>query len=244
MTVLLPKQDNADERFISSEDSGISPDESPIPSEGILVSPDAQGKAKVYPVSKTREIAQIALCIAILAVCAWVTIPLGAIPITLQMFAITFALVLLPPKAFITAIAGYLLLGAVGLPVFSGMRGGIGVLLGPTGGYLWGYFIGGALGALLMQMLYKALQVPLRNGVPMLKRPEDRKKSLLIAFAGSAVYILTAYALAWAWFMVVSEVGPWASFLATVAPFILLDAAKVVLAAISAQAVLRAINHT
>lgn len=190
---------------------------------------------------QTRTLAQVALCIAIMAVCAWVTIPLGAIPITLQMFAISFALVLLPPKAFIAAVAGYLVLGALGVPVFSGMRGGFGVLLGPTGGYLWGYFIGGTLATLTMQQLYKAAHVTLREGVPVLKTSQDRKRSLGIAFVGSAIYIVTAYALAWAWFMVVAQVGPVASFLSTVAPFILLDAIKVVIAAMSAQAVLRAL---
>lgn len=190
---------------------------------------------------QTRTLAQVALCIAIMAVCAWVTIPLGAIPITLQMFAISFALVLLPPKAFIAAVAGYLVLGALGVPVFSGMRGGFGVLLGPTGGYLWGYFIGGTLATLTMQQLYKAAHVTLREGVPVLKTSQDRKRSLGIAFVGSAIYIVTAYALAWAWFMVVAQVGPVASFLSTVAPFILLDAIKVAIAAMSAQAVLRAL---
>lgn len=190
---------------------------------------------------QTRTLAQVALCIAIMAVCAWVTIPLGAIPITLQMFAISFALVLLPPKAFIAAVAGYLVLGALGVPVFSGMRGGFGVLLGPTGGYLWGYFIGGTLATLTMQQLYKAAHVTLREGVPVLKTSQDRKRSLGIAFVGSAIYIVTAYALAWAWFMVVAQVGPVASFLSTVVPFILLDAIKVVIAAMSAQAVLRAL---
>lgn len=203
----------------------------------ISLGDSAQSKAGF----QTKTLAQIALCIAIMAVCAWVTIPLGAIPITLQMFALTFALVLLPPKAYIAAVAGYLVLGALGLPVFSGMRGGFGVLLGPTGGYLWGYLVGGTLATLTMQQLYKAAHVSLRDGVPLLKTSQDRKRSLGVAFVGSAIYIIVSYALAWAWFMVVAQVGPLASFASTVAPFILLDAAKVVIAAMSAQAVLRAL---
>lgn len=203
--------------------------------------PAANAPVKTKAVFQTRTLAQIALCIAIMAVCAWVTIPLGAIPITLQMFALTFALVVLPPKAYIAAVAGYLLLGALGLPVFSGMRGGIGVLLGPTGGYLWGYLVGGTIATLVMHKLYKTMNVSLRDGVPLLKSAQDRKRSLGIAFVGSAIYISVSYGLAWAWFMVVAEVGPLASFMSTVAPFILLDAAKVVIAAMSAQAVLRAL---
>ena len=92
--------------------------------------------------SRTRTIAYVAMTIAIIAVSAWVTVPIGPVPFTLQMFAVTFALLILKPKQAISAIAGYLALGAIGVPVFSGMRGGIGVLMGPTGGFLWGYLIG------------------------------------------------------------------------------------------------------
>lgn len=96
---------------------------------------------------RTRSVVFVGLTIAIMAVSAWVVVPLGPIPFTLQMFAITFAIVVLSPKEAIAAITGYLLLGAVGVPVFSGMRGGIGVLAGPTGGFLWGYLFGVAAAA-------------------------------------------------------------------------------------------------
>ena len=83
--------------------------------------------------SRTRSIAFVGLTIAVMAVSAWVTIPLGPVPFTLQMFAMAFAVVVLTPREAIAAIAGYLALGAVGVPVFSGMRGGIGVLAGRYG---------------------------------------------------------------------------------------------------------------
>ena len=93
--------------------------------------------------SRSRMVAFTALSIAIIAVSAWVTVPFGPVPFTLQMFAVSFAILVLEPKQAIAAIAGYLVLGAIGVPLFSGMRGGIGVLLGPTGGFLWGYLIRG-----------------------------------------------------------------------------------------------------
>ena len=99
-------------------------------------------RTKTSASARTRSVAFVGLTIAIMAVSAWVTVPLGPVPFTLQMFAITFAIVVLRPKEAIAAIAGYLLLGAVGVPVFSGMRGGLGVLAGPTGGFLWGYLLG------------------------------------------------------------------------------------------------------
>ena len=74
-------------------------------------------------------------------------------PFTLQMFAMAFAIVVLTPREALAAIAGYLALGAVGVPVFSGMRGGVGVLAGPTGGFIWGFFFGVAAAVLLLHVV-------------------------------------------------------------------------------------------
>ncbi|NHM14867.1 biotin transporter BioY [Xiamenia xianingshaonis] len=192
--------------------------------------------------SRTRAMARVALCIAIIAVSAWVTIPLGAVPVTLQIFAVAFAIVVLPPKECLAAIAGYELLGAVGLPVFSGMRGGIGVLLGPTGGYLWGYLVGAALALVVLAALRRALGVPMRDGRPVLKTSQVRQRNLVASIAASLAYVAVAYVCGWAWFMAVMHVGPLESFLATVAPFVIIDLVKVVAAALCAQAVLRAVR--
>ena len=78
--------------------------------------------------SRTRSIAFVALTIALLGVSAWVSIPIGPVMLTLQMFAVMFAIMVLTPKQCMASIAGYLALGAIGLPMFSGMRGGIGML--------------------------------------------------------------------------------------------------------------------
>ena len=89
-----------------------------------------------------RQVARCGVCIALLAVSAWITVPLGPVPFTMQ----TFVLALLPQvmrtrDALFTVVV-YLLLGAVGVPVFSGFQAGLGVLLGPTGGYLMGFAAG------------------------------------------------------------------------------------------------------
>ena len=110
-------------------------------------------KALTETSSRTRTIAFTALSIAIIAVSAWITVPIGPIPFTLQMFAVTLAIIVLAPRQAIAAIAGYLVLGAIGVPVFSGMRGGIGVLMGPTGGFLWGYLIGVSVAVGLLESL-------------------------------------------------------------------------------------------
>ncbi len=80
---------------------------------------------------------------ALLAVCAWISIPLGDVAVTLQTFGVALALLLLGGKWGSLSIGIYLLLGAVGLPVFSGFRGGIGALAGVTGGFLWGFLASG-----------------------------------------------------------------------------------------------------
>ena len=87
--------------------------------------------------------ARCSLFAALLAICAWICIPMPGIVITLQSFAMALALLYLGGKWGCLSILLYLCLGAVGLPVFSGMQGGIGVLLGPNGGFLWGFLLGG-----------------------------------------------------------------------------------------------------
>ena len=91
-----------------------------------------------------RDMVLCALFAAILAVSAWLTVP-GEVPFTLQTFGVFAALGLLGGKRGTIAIALYLVLGAVGLPVFSGFRGGFGVLLGTTGGYIFGFLLSGLL---------------------------------------------------------------------------------------------------
>lgn len=82
---------------------------------------------------------------ALLAICAWICIPVLHITYTLQTFAIFLALFTLGGKWGTLTIGIYLLLGAVGVPVFSGFRGGFGALLGVTGGFLWGFLLSGIL---------------------------------------------------------------------------------------------------
>lgn len=188
----------------------------------------AEKTAKMGPLTKTesrsRSIAFTALSIAIIAVSAWVTVPIGPVPFTLQMFAITFAIVVLTPRQAIAAIAGYLALGAIGVPVFSGMRGGIAVLMGYTGGFLWGYIFGVALAVGLLTLFRS--------------RGIDNFGTCVLA---GIVFTAVAYLCGWAQYMVVANVGPAASFAVTVAPFIVVDLIKIVAATAVARTVIRAV---
>lgn len=174
--------------------------------------------------SRSRSIAFIALSIAIITVSAWITVPIGPVPFTLQMFAVTFAILVLAPKQAIGAIAGYLALGAIGVPVFSGMRGGIGVLMGPTGGFLWGYLIGVSL-AVAVLALFR------RRGID----------NFAVGMLCGIVFTAVAYVCGWFQYMFVAGVGPFESFLVCVAPFVIVDVIKIAAATAVARAVIHAV---
>ena len=86
-----------------------------------------------------------ALFSCVLALCAWISIPVGDIAFTMQTFGMFLTLGVLGGKWGSISIGIYLLLGAAGMPVFAGFQGGPGILLGATGGYLWGFLASGIL---------------------------------------------------------------------------------------------------
>lgn len=87
---------------------------------------------------KTSDLTRISMFTAILAICAWIIIP-STIPFTMQTFGIFLTMGVLGGKRGTLAVLSYLLLGLIGVPVFSGFTGGIGRLIGPTGGYIVGF---------------------------------------------------------------------------------------------------------
>jgi len=97
---------------------------------------------KTVPRLGIRDLTLIALFTALTAVCAWISVPVPApfVQFTMQTFAVFAVLLVLGGKRGTYAVTAYLLLGAVGAPVFSNFRGGLGVLLGTTGGYILGFF--------------------------------------------------------------------------------------------------------
>ena len=88
----------------------------------------------------TKRMTRIALCAALLAPCAWLSVPTQP-PFTMQTFGVFLTLLLLGAKDGTIAIGLYILLGALGVPVFSGFNGGMGALMGPTGGYIVGFLL-------------------------------------------------------------------------------------------------------
>jgi len=170
-----------------------------------------------------RSAAYIAMMAVILCVCSWITVPF-TVPFTMQTFAVFCALLLLGGKRGLMAIGLYILLGLVGLPVFSGFQGGPGHLLGPTGGYILGFLFTG-LGYLLME-----------DG---LKRLGFLPRFLLLALD-----LVPCYLAGTLWFTAVSRlrgggVGFFAALSLCVLPYLPLDLLKLLLAERISARVLR-----
>ena len=181
---------------------------------------------KVKNTSRAQSIVRIALTIAIMAVSAWISIPIGPVPFTLQCFAVAFAICVLHAKECLASVGGYLVLGAFGVPVFSSMRGGISILAGVTGGFLWGYFIG-ALAGLAILAAFK-------------KMGKDR--TFVACLCACVAYLLCTYFCGTVQFMGVAGASVQAALAACVIPFVAVDVAKLVAASLVARAVDRAVG--
>lgn len=170
-----------------------------------------------------RDVAYVAIFTALLAVCSWIAIPTPTrIDFTLQILGIFLTLGVLGGKRGTMAITAYLLLGAVGVPVFAGFSGGVGALLSPSGGYLLGYFFAG----LLMWALEKVIGTQTRATA-----------------VGMLLGLTVCYAFGTAWFMAVYPMGGEAVSLVTalmwcVVPYLPFDLIKLA-AALTLSAQLR-----
>lgn len=88
----------------------------------------------------TKKMIIVGMFAAVIAVLAQIAFPLpSGVPVTLQTFAVVLTGVVLGARLGTAAAFVYILLGAVGVPVFSGLGGGLGVIVGKTGGFIWGF---------------------------------------------------------------------------------------------------------
>ena len=165
--------------------------------------------------SKTYDLVYISILVVLITVCSWISIPL-TVPVTLQTFGVFTAVGLLGGKRGTLAVLVYILMGAIGIPVFSGFTGGIGILAGTTGGYIAGFLFS----ALIMWGMEK-----LFGG------------SILVLTGSMVLGLLVCYAVGTFWFMAVYAASSGAVGILTVLgwcvfPFIIPDIAKIVLALI------------
>ena len=162
---------------------------------------------------KAKELTLTGIMAALIALCAWLTIP-TTVPFTMQTFAIFLAVGLLGGKLGSLAVGVYLLLGAVGLPVFSGFQGGVGAFAGVTGGYLIGFL----LMALVMWLGERLFG-------------DSAAVFLLSGIAGLAV----CYCFGTVWFLLLytstkGPIGLWTVLWSCVIPFLIPDLLKMALA--------------
>lgn len=169
----------------------------------------------------TRFLTLAALFAALLCVVSPWAIPIGAVPLTLATLAVYLAGGLLDAKTALTAVGVYLLLGAVGLPVFSGFAGGLQKLVGPTGGYLIGYLPCAWLTALCVRHFGRKLW----------------SYPLGMVLGTAALYILGT-----AWFMVQSGTQLLPALGLCVLPFLPGDAVKII-AAVIVRSSLRSLDR-
>jgi biotin transport system substrate-specific component len=139
-----------------------------------------------------------------------IPLPFTPVPINLAMLAVFLAGGLLGPKYGTLSQAIFVLLGAIGLPVFAGFEGGLGALVGPTGGYIFGY-------------IAAAFVVGLITGKS--NRP-NFLRLILAMIAG----IFICYALGTIWFIISTGTGLVASLMMCIVPFLIGDALKIIAA--------------
>ncbi len=162
---------------------------------------------------KTLDMVYIALFACLMAICSWISIP-GEVPFTLQTMGVFLAIGLLGGKRGTLAVLVYILMGVIGLPVFSGFSGGIGKLVGVTGGYIVG-FLASALVMWAMETLLG-------------------KKKWALALS-MVIGLLVCYAFGTAWFMVLYTSSKGAITLGAVLgmcviPYIIPDVIKIAVA--------------
>ena len=171
---------------------------------------------------KTYDLVHIGVFTVLMAICSWISIPM-AVPVTLQTFGVFMAVGVLGGKRGTLSVLVFILLGAVGVPVFAGFTGGVGVLAGTTGGYIVGFLFS----ALVMWAMEKL--------------PGNRAAVQILSMI---VGLVVCYAFGTVWFMAVylRSTGP-VSLAAVlgwcVIPFIIPDLIKIALAYVLSRRVRR-----
>lgn len=181
---------------------------------------------------KTTALVLCGVFAALMAICSFITIPLGFTPIPVNLATLGVFLTggILGKKYGSISLIVYILLGAIGVPVFAGFKGGLGVLAGPTGGYIIGYLAAAFLTGLLIEIVFHKTAASGQNA------DTGRARSGGLRFAGSILAMIAGlaacYALGTAWFMISTGTGLGAAMISCVIPFLPGDAVKILAASL------------
>ena len=168
------------------------------------------------------QLTSCAIMAALLCILAPVSVPVGPVPVTLATLVLYLSVWVLDTKGAVIAAALYLLLGAVGLPVFAGYSGGIAPIIGPTGGYLIGYLL-----LVLISGLFN-------------KASHDR---VVLTGLGMVAGTVVLYAFGTIWFIIQTKSDIIYALTVCVLPFIGFDLAKIVLACAVGRPVSKALKQ-
>ena len=178
----------------------------------------AKNRAFIY------DLVLISISAALITVCSWISIPIGPLPFTLQTMAILAVMLTAGGRRGTMAILVYLAMGACGIPVFAGFKGGLTAFAGPTGGFLTGFIIAGLIYWLFERMIFKRLMT-------------TTIKIWMFGVLNSIIFEVVMYVIGVIWFMTVyaAQTGPvglstvmsWCVF-----PFIVPDIVKLITAVI------------
>lgn len=172
---------------------------------------------------KVRNMILSSIFAAVMCIFSVMTIPVGAVPVSMGIFALVLTSCVLPVGQATAAVAVYVLLGAVGLPVFSGFRGGLAVLVGPTGGYIVAYIPAAAVISYFSNRYARS--------------------SRTAEIASVVFAILLCYALGTVQYMAVTNTSAAEAVMVCVAPFCVFDVIKCAAAMYAARKIRRAVRR-
>ena len=178
----------------------------------------AKNRAFIY------DLVLISISAALITVCSWISIPIGPLPFTLQTMAILAVMLTAGGRRGTMAILVYLVMGACGIPVFAGFKGGLTAFAGPTGGFLIGFAFAALSYWLFEKLLFRRLMT-------------STLKTWIFGIINSVLFEIVMYVVGVVWFMTVyaAQTGPvglstvlsWCVF-----PFIVPDIVKLIAAVV------------
>jgi biotin transport system substrate-specific component len=170
----------------------------------------------LMPIEKLRMMVLASLMAALAAVGAYIHVPIGPVPIVLSTLFVILSGLLLGSRWGLASMGLYLLVGAIGMPVFAGGKGGFAHFFGPTGGYLLGYVVAAWITGFI----------------------SERSRGLLVLdILAVVVGSLTIYTLGVPWLKMVTQMSWPKTFMVGVIPFLIGDAMKAAVALVLARSV-------